>query len=227
MKITSLLFIVALVAVAFALFAWAAAIYKNASQPHRRPVIGNANRKFFRRHMRKVYLAPLLIARIAHWFGLSRLFRWLERILGPAYSPYGSVQFANIGEGTEDQGVKTYIADAATSTRYLLYKKGTDTDHSAIAGLNDVCLGPSDDQADAGVPIAINLLGVKPGLIRVQTDGTISDGDYVKSGAVGQATKATTGDAGIFGIALIGTDASKAAGDVIAIQHVVPSKLAF
>ena len=137
------------------------------------------------------------------------------------------VCFANIGEGTFEHGVKSYTADAATTGRYLLYKKGTDVDHCAIAGLNDVVLGPSNDQAVLGDPIAIQLLGAAKGTLRVQTDGTIADGDYVKSGAVGQATKATTGDAGIFGIAVIGTDASAAANDVITIRHTLPSKLAF
>jgi len=209
-----MLLIVALVAVAFALFAWAAAAYKNAVNPSRSPRIGNANRQFSRRHFRKFHLAPLLIERIAWWFGFSR-------------APRGGIQFANIGEGTQEHGVKTFLADAATTGRYLLYKAGSDADHCAIAGLNDVCLGPSDDQAEAGLPIAINLLGVKPGLIRVQTDGTIANGNPVKSGAAGQATKATTGDAGIFGIALIGTDASSAAGDTIVVQHSVPMKYSF
>ena len=137
------------------------------------------------------------------------------------------MQFANIGEGTYRKGRKSYLPDAATTSRYLLYKKGTDADHCAIAGLNDVILGPSDDQADVGIPICINLVGGAEGTLRCQTDGTFADGDYIKSGAVGQATKATTGDAGIFGIARIGTDASSAAGDTITFEPNLPSKLAF
>jgi len=215
MKMNTLFLVVALVAVVVAMFALAVAAIQKARQPHRRQVIGNANRKFFRSHMRKVYLAPLLIQRM---FGI---------LLDTPKMSAGSACFANIGEGTFEHGVKTYIADAATASRYLLYKKGTDVDHSAIAGLNDVVLGPSNDQAEAGMPIAIQLLGAAKGTLRVQTDGTIADGDYVKSGAVGQATKATTGDAGIFGIAVIGTDASSAAGDTIQVRHTLPSKLAF
>jgi hypothetical protein len=134
--------------------------------------------------------------------------------------------FANIGEGTQEHGIKTYIADAATSYRYLCYKRGTDADHSAITGSGDLPLGASDDQAEAGLPIAINMFGVKPGLIRVVTDGTISDGDRVKCGATGYVTKASTTDLS-FGIACIGTDASSAAGDTIVIQHCVPHKYVF
>ena len=207
--------VVALVAVVVAMFALAVATIQKANQPGRRPVVGNANRKFFRAHFRRIHLAPLVIARVAHLMGFTRRF------------PAGSVMFANIGEGTFEHGVKTYIADAATAGRYLLYKKGTDVDHCAIAGLNDVTLGVSNDQAEAGMPIAIQLFGAAKGTLRVQTDGTIADGDYVKSGAVGQATKATTGDAGIFGIAIISTDASSAAGDTIQVRHTLPSKLSF
>lgn len=215
MKLQALLLIVALVAVVVAMFALAAAAIQKANQPSRRPRVGNANRQFFRRHFRKIHLAPLTIERVAHLMGFTRR------------APQGSVMFANIGEGTFDNGVKTYVADAATGGRYLLYKKGSDADHCAIAGLNDVVLGPSDDQAEAGMPIAIKLLGAVKGTQRVQTDGTIADGDYMKSGAAGQATKATTGDPGIFGIAVIPTDASAAAGDTIQFRPGLPSKLAF
>lgn len=215
MKMNTLFLIVALVAVVVAMFALAVASFKKAGQPHRRPVIGNANRKFFRAHMRKIWLAPLAIERVFYLMGFQRT------------APTGRVMFANIGEGTFESGVRSYTPDAATTSRYLIYKIGTDADHVAVAGLNDVAIGVSNDQADAGVPIAIQLFGAKPGMLRVQTDGTIANGDYVKSGAAGQATKATTADAGIFGKALFGTDTSSAAGDVISIVHDFPSKVAF
>ena len=215
MKLTALFLVVALVAVVVAMFALAVASIQKANKKGGRPVIGNANRKFFRSHMRKVWLAPLLIERIAHLMGFQRT------------APAGSVMFANIGEGTFESGVKTYIADAATGGRYLIYKIGTDADHVAIAGLNDVAIGVSNDQAVLGDPIAIQLFGCKPGMLRVQTDGTIANGDFMKSGAAGQATKATTGDAGIFGKALFGTDTSNAAGDTITFVHDVPCKVSF
>ena len=206
--------VVALVAVVVAMFALAVAAIQKAKQPVRRMVIGNANRKFFRSHMRKFWLAPLMIERVFHAMGFTR-------------APQGRVMFANIGEGNFETGVKTYVADAATASRYLIYKVGTDADHCAVAGLNDVSIGQSNDQAEAGMPIAINLFGARPGTLRVQTDGTIANLDYVKAGAAGQATKATSADAGIFGRALFGTDTSSAAGDVITVVHDVPSKLAF
>jgi len=214
MKLIALILVVALVAFVVAMLALAVANFKKAIKPARRPAIGNINRKFHRSHLRKFYLAPLMIERLACWFGFTR-------------EPRGQVMFANIGEGTFEHGVKSYTADAATTGRYLLYKTGTDADHCAIAGLNDVVLGVSNDQAEAALPIAIQLFGAAKGTLRVQTDGTIANGDYMKSGAAGQATKATSGDAGIFGIARFGTDTSSAAGDTITFVHTVPSKLAF
>ncbi|MEI8288780.1 MAG: hypothetical protein WCH99_04860 [Verrucomicrobiota bacterium] len=215
MKMQALFPVVALVAVVVAMFALAVASIQKANQRGRLPAIGNANRRFSRHHARKIWLAPLLIERVLYLMGFQRRM------------PRGSVMFANIGEGTFEGGVKTYIADAATGGRYLIYKIGTDTDHVAVAGLNDVSIGCSNDQAEAGMPIAIQLFGCKPGMLRVQTDGTIANGDYVKSGAAGQATKAASGDAGILGKALFGTDTSSAAGDTITIVHDVPSKMSF
>ena len=79
----SLFIFVALVAVALAQIVWAFVKSKNTS-PVRRAKIGNINRTFFRRHMRKVYLAPLFVEKFAAWLGIVR-------------EPVGTVQFANSG----------------------------------------------------------------------------------------------------------------------------------
>ena len=217
MKLNALLIVVALLAVVVAMFALAVASIKKAGQPHRRPVIGNANRKFFRAHMRKIWLAPLAIERVFHLMGFQRT------------APMGSVMFANIGDGDYDSGKRSYIPDANAAGRYLIYKIGSDADHVAVAGLNDVAIGVSYDQADVTnlQPITIRLFGSCPGTMRVQTDGTIANGNYVKAGAAGQATLAVSGDPGIFGKALFGTDTTSAAGDVITVVHDIPSKVAF
>jgi hypothetical protein len=207
MNITSILVVVALMALLVVVLA-VQAVHQKPNTGQRRP-----HRNGLRRQWRKVYLAPI---------GLPRLLGWL-----PGRQVMPRVQFANIGEGTYGHGYKSYIPDAATTARYLLYKKGTDVDHCAICGAGDDPLGPSDDQAGSdSVPIAIALLGAVMGTVRVVTDGTIADGDYVKCGANGQATKATTGDLS-FGRARIATDASSAAGDVITIIPVMPAKYAF
>lgn len=210
---TELFIVVALVAVVVALFAWAVAKSKNATPVHR-PVVGNANRKFFRRHMRKVYLAPLLIQKV---FGF----------LPSQVAPRATLQFANIGEGTAPTGRKTYIPDATTTARYLLYKTGSDADHVALAGLGDTPLGPSDDQVDdITIPITINLLGAVPGTVRVVSNGTVTNGAFLKCAANGQVTNAVTTDV-VIGRAVIGTDSTSAAGDVISIVPIVPGKYPF
>ena len=176
---------------------------------HRGPV----RAKGFRRHWRKLYLLPV---------GIHRLFGWMP---GARFNPV--VQFANIGEGTYEDGRRSYLPDAVTASRYLIYKRGTDADHCARAGAGDDPLGSSNDQADdTAVPISIQLFGVARGTVRVVTDGSLSDGDYCKCAANGKATKANTGDLA-FGRALIPTDSSKANGDVITVIHELPSKLSF
>jgi len=140
--------------------------------------------------------------------------------------PPASVSFANIGEGSYEDGKKTYLADADTSARYLLYKIDSDVDHVAIAGAGDDPVGPSDDQAAAGTAISINVLGARKGTVRVITDGTIANGDYVKAAASGQVTKASTTDLS-FGRANLGTDTTRGAGDVITIIPVMPAKYVF
>lgn len=207
MNLIQLVILVALVAVVVALFAWASAVSKNANQSSGRKHRG------MRRCWREFYLAPVLMERLFLWFGFVR-------------RPCGGVQFANIGEGTQEGGVKSYTPDAATTVRYALYKIGTDGDHVAICGAGDTPLGQSNDQADAGVPIAINLFGLKPGTLRVITDGTIANGDHVKAGAAGKVTKAASTDRS-FGIAIIGTDQTSADTDVIAIIHCVPHLYVF
>lgn len=171
--------------------------------------------KGFLRTWRKVYLLPI---------GIHRLTGWL-----PGQKVRPQVQFANIGEGDYEHGLMPLLPDAATGSRYLLYKRGSDNDHCAICGAGDDPLGPSDDQAATGyldVPITIKLLGAFKGTSRVVTDGTLANGDYVKCGASGQATKASTGDLS-FGRAVIRTDMSSAAGDVITIIPAMPAKYAF
>jgi hypothetical protein len=143
------------------------------------------------------------------------------------------VAFQNIGEGTHATGRKSFLVDAGSvsGTRYLLWKIGaTAADYIAVCGANDIPLGPSDDaydSANADVTITVNLCGVATGTIRVITDGTIANGNWVMTGANGQATLGTTGSAGVFGRALIGTDTTAAAGDIIEIVHAMPSKYAF
>ena len=137
------------------------------------------------------------------------------------------LQFANIGEGIAPNGVKMFIPDAITTSRYLLYKKGSDVDHVAITTTGETPIGSSDDQADdVTVPMGINVFGAIRGTVKVVTDGTVADGNYVKCGTLGRVTVAVTTDV-VIGKALIGTDATAAAGDVISIIPIMPGKHPF
>ncbi|NOS70061.1 MAG: hypothetical protein HOP33_09030 [Verrucomicrobia bacterium] len=212
MKLIQMLIPLAILAAMFALFAWAFIATKNATP--RRHVIGNANRKFFRAHVRKVYLAPLLLHKLVGWLPGQPRAR-------------GEIQFANIGEGIAPNGVKMFIPDAITTSRYLLYKKGSDVDHVAITTTGETPIGSSDDQVDdITVPLAINVFGAIRGTVKVVTDGTVADGNYVKCGTTGRVTAAVTTDV-VIGKAVIGTDTTAAANDVIAIIPIMPGKHPF
>jgi hypothetical protein len=147
-------------------------------------------------------------------------------------------EFANVGEGTRETGHLALLGDTTansgagplTTNRFLLVKKSTDADHYNTCSLNDVSIGIAQDVYDPNntdVPINIALHGASSGTQCVVTDGTITDGLPVKAGANGQATAATTGDAGIFGRACFGTDTTSAAGDIITVVTEVPMKFAF
>jgi hypothetical protein len=213
MKITLLILaMILLIALAVSFVAWARTCFQNANLSIIRP----RRHKGVRRHWRALYLAPLLIERMFGLMGFTRI-------------PRGGVQFANIGEGTFEHGIKSYIPDAGANSRYLLYKIGSDSDHCALCGAGDTPLGSSDDQADANnldVPIAIKLFGAMKGMTRVITDGTVANGNRVKCAANGQVTVAVTGDVS-FGIAIVTSDASSNAGDPIAIIPCLPQKYAF
>lgn len=154
------------------------------------------------------------------------------------------VTFANIGEGTRETGRDSLIWDATTATtlatvltanatsggRFLLVKKSTDTDHITTCTTNDVSIGVCQDAYDANnadVPVNVAIHGAVPGIQRVVTDGTITDGVPIKAGTSGQATAATTGDAGIFGRAYLRSDMTSAAGDIIMYVPDVPFKASF
>jgi len=212
---TLLFALIAIIALAAYLFArFVTRFQRQIDRPRFR--VGNINRKFFRSQVRKLHLAPLLFERFTWWLGLSR-------------QPHGGVQFCNIGEGVHEKGHKSYIPDAATTSRYLLYKIGSDGDHCAVCGAGDIPLGSSDDLADASaldMPITIKLFGATVGTTRIVTDGTLVNGSKVTTGANGQGTLAVSTNV-VIGVAIIGTDTSANAGDAIEIIPNLPLKAPF
>ena len=179
--------------------------------------------------MNPFQIATLIILTAILAVQLVRMSKTLSR-----YTRERKAKFANIGEGTYDTGLFPMLGDQSnapqTSSRYLLVKTSTDANHFTTTTTNDVPIGINQDVYDAAnpdVPCNIAIIGAKAGTIRCVTDGTVANGAAVKCGTLGQCTAATTGDAGIFGRALITTDMSSAAGDIITIIPTVPFKYSF
>lgn len=107
---------------------------------------------------------------------------WIgSRPRGAQFTP-----LANIGEGFQPAR-KTFLADAALSTRYLLVKQGTDAAHVAVCGAADFPLGiATDEPAAAEDGVNVDLLGIQDeGKILVSA-GAITAGTYVYTAASGK-----------------------------------------
>lgn len=117
---------------------------------------------------------------------------------------------ANIGEGFQPAR-KTFLADAALATRYLLVKSGTDAAHVAVCGASDQPLGIATDEPSAAEEgVNVDLLGIQSEGKILIASGTITAGAYVYTAAdgkvqaeptvagtywrVGRALSATSGD---------------------------------
>jgi hypothetical protein len=95
----------------------------------------------------------------------------------------------NVAEGFQP-AIKTYLADAAIATRYLLVKKGSNAAHVAVAGVGDIPIGFATDTPEAaedGVAVA------KFGLLREGAlgiaSGAIAADDFLVPGAAGTVRK--------------------------------------
>lgn len=72
----------------------------------------------------------------------------------------GIRSFSNIGEGTFEGGLISKLSDAAITARYTLGKFGSDVDHFALCGANDLPLGViTDEPAAAEIETNLTLLG--------------------------------------------------------------------
>jgi hypothetical protein len=120
----------------------------------------------------------------------------------------------NIAEGTHEDTI-TKLADAAQLTRFLLVKAGSDAEHIAVNGANDLPLGvcpdePSAAEAEATVqlfgcarstrlmvaskPIAANVEIFTAAAGKVQ-DAPVAPGTYYR---VGRALRAVGADGDVF-----------------------------
>lgn len=125
--------------------------------------------------------------------------------------PRGSqmAAFANVGEGFWP-GRKTYRADAAITTRYLLVKLGSDSAHVAVAGAADIPIGIATDEPGAAEDaVNVDLLGSAHGTKLGVASGAIPAGAFIVPDANGKvrALPGTTGTYYIIGRALSATSA--------------------
>jgi hypothetical protein len=87
---------------------------------------------------------------------MKKLIEILRRMFS---APPAFVALANVAEGTHEDG-KTYLADAAQTSRNLLVKQGTDATHVAVCGASDDPIGIAEDEAAAAEdPMAVQPLG--------------------------------------------------------------------
>lgn len=134
---------------------------------------------------------------------------------------------ANIGEGAQP-AVKTYLTDAAITTRYLLGKVGTDSAHVAVCGATDIPLGVIADEAPAAEEgVAVQLFGMHESCAMAVASAAIAADAFIVAAASGKVRTlpGTTGTYFIIGRAL---KAAAADGDIVEfvpcfpIQRVVP-----
>jgi hypothetical protein len=135
--------------------------------------------------------------------------------------------FANVvtitSVNTFQEGRKTYLADNAFTSRYLLAKIGSDASHIDVCTAADVPLGvvpdmtPTTDAGNLTYPLPVNLFPVTNTTERMIAAGPIALGAFVSPAAVGQVqtTPATTGAYFVVGRALT---AALAASDMIEVS---------
>lgn len=142
--------------------------------------------------------------------------------------PPARYQFANNNRGIRPDGRRTYLADAAITTKGLLVVTGTDSEHIALAGTSSVPLGVALDEAEAAEDaVAVQLFGAVGGTVLVVASAAITAGDLVVAAASGKVRTlpALTGTYHIIGRAI---NAAGADGDLVEIapsfpiQRVVP-----
>jgi hypothetical protein len=135
---------------------------------------------------------------------------------GPGQVTYG----ANIAEGTHEDGLTGY-ADAAITTRHLLYKRGVAANTFAVAGADDVILGTIADEvatADiAAVPVTLQLLGKGSTKRMVASEAMATTGVPVFAAASGKIALAGARQVGV----LLTTAAAD--GDVVEVQDLLPT----
>jgi len=131
--------------------------------------------------------------------------------------------FANVAQGTH-AGYITVTAASAFSGKYLLAKADATAGEVDPCGASDCPVGVATDEAAAGDPLALKILGVSPQSVLVTASGAIAAGAYLYAAASGcvQGEPSSAGTYYLVGRALT---AATGAGDQIEAETCVPVKL--
>jgi len=139
--------------------------------------------------------------------------------------------FANAGTdiGVTPYGCKSYKADAAISTRWLLVKQGTDVDHVAInAASTTLPLGVCTDEPTAAEDvIGVQLLGVAGSTVRMVASEAIAVNTLVYTAANGKVQDTPAGSSGVAFKVGRSLTAAAADGDVIEVEPCFPLSVTF
>ena len=159
-------------------------------------------------------LVALLMRRWAKGFRLPPLL-FLAAYL-PDFSRPSTLALANVAEGQNLYGKKTYISDIAIATRYLLAKIGSAQTNITTTNAGDRPIGViADAVTTAGDAVAVALLGAAPGTQKVSVNSVVNPNDYLTTDANGYAITlpAANGTYWVFGQAANLT--ASVAGDTI------------
>jgi hypothetical protein len=145
----------------------------------------------------------------------------------PAPRVGGIFSLANLGVSTHENA-KTYFADAAFASRFLLAKIGSDAEHIAINTDGDVPIGVVTDEvatADiAKIPMAVELLGISNRTLTMVASEAIDAGEDVYTEDGGKVQDLPT-DAGTYYKVGKALTAAGADGDLIEVLHCHPVAL--
>jgi hypothetical protein len=161
---------------------------------------------------------------------ITSLFRF--RVLGALLAAPGSSHrrmstrrpvFSNIAQGTH-AGYVTVTAASAFTSKYLLAKADATAGQIDICGVSDCPVGIATDEADAGDPVALKILGVSPQSVLVTANGALSAESYLYTAANGEVQTEPTA-AGTYYLIGRALTAATTAGDLIEAETCVPVKL--
>lgn len=129
------------------------------------------------------------------------------------------------GSETTNKDSRSFKTDAVISTRHLLYKPGSDSEHIVVNTAAVCPLGTVPDEADAAeIDIEVRLLGIYDGTLIMVASGVITADAEVYTDAAGKVQAEPTVAGTYFRVGKALT-AAAADGDRIEVQHHKPIKV--